>query len=57
MLSRMIYGNTYNQDGSAWYQKHVDQLKADGVITVTSDLDSPLRRGYAMLMLMRQAVK
>lgn len=52
MISRMTYGSE-NNDMACWYCKHVEALKADGTITVTTDLMLPLRRGYAMLMLLR----
>lgn len=52
ILSRLIYGSE-NNDATCWYCKHVDALKAAGTIAVTTDLTVPLRRGRAMLMLMR----
>lgn len=52
MLSRITYGDK-NNDAQCWYCKHVEALKAMGTITVTNDLFQPLKRGWAMLMLMR----
>ncbi len=53
ILSRLVYGNQYNTLDSCRYCKHVDALKANGIINVTTDLFMPLKRGRAMLMLMR----
>lgn len=53
ILSRMLWGDENNTTEACWYCKHVDALKAEGVIKVTTDLMSPLKRGRAMLMLMR----
>lgn len=46
ILSRMIYGTTYNTDANdpLWYAKHVQAIKDVGIITVTTDLTDPLRR-------------
>lgn len=55
ILSRMIYGPTYNTDASdpMWYAQHVQAVKDVGVLTVTTDLLQPIKRGRAILMLMR----
>ncbi len=53
ILSRMLRGNENNTTDACRYCKHVDVLKATGVIKVTTDLMMPLKRGRAMLMLMR----
>jgi len=52
MISRLLYGSA-NNDTACRYCKHVEALRTEGIITVTSDLTIPLRRGWAMLMLMR----
>lgn len=52
MLSRLMYGKA-NNDTTCWYCKHIEALKADGVIKVDTDLTTALPRGWAMLMLMR----
>lgn len=53
ILSRLLYGDKNNSDDACWYCKHIDVMKADGVITVTTDLMDPIRRAWAMLMMMR----
>jgi len=53
ILSRLVYGNTNNSTDACRYCKHVDALKAHGIIKVTTDLLDPLQRSVAMIMLMR----
>ncbi len=53
VLSRLLYGNTYDNNAECRYCDHMDALKEAGIITVTTDLLETLRRGYALLMLMR----
>lgn len=53
MLSRLLYGNTYNGNTTCRYCDHVAALQKAGIITITSDLTIPLRRAYALIMLMR----
>lgn len=53
ILSRLIYGEKNNSTEECRYCKHVEALQAKKVITVTTDLMEPLKRGWAMLMLMR----
>ena len=52
-LSRVLYGDV-NNGGTPFYAKHLDALKADGIMT---QIDNPENRdeirGYVMLMLMR----
>ncbi len=53
ILSRLLYGSTYNTSDTCWYCKHVEALKKAGILTVTTDILDPLKRGWAMLMLQR----
>ena len=53
ILSRLLYGNNNNKDDACRYCAHVEAMQAEGIITVTSDLMSPIRRAWAMLMMMR----
>lgn len=55
ILSRMLYGETHNTTDECRYCDHVTALQEVGIITVVTDLLDPLRRGRAMLMLMRVA--
>ena len=53
IISRMLYGDTYNSNDVCWYCKHVDVLKSNKIINITTDLLDPFKRGRAMLMLKR----
>ena len=53
ILSRLLYGEENNGNTSCWYCDHVSALQDAGVITVVSDLFDPLKRAFAMIMLMR----
>ena len=53
ILSRLMYGNIHDGNDACWYCDHVDAMVEEGIITVTTDLLDPFRRGYAMIMLMR----
>ncbi|HMS91396.1 MAG TPA: S-layer homology domain-containing protein, partial [Candidatus Absconditabacterales bacterium] len=51
VLSRIVYGNTYN-NGEFYYSNHLQALKENGIIQDdTPDLEEI--RGYVMLMIMR----
>ncbi|HBB04410.1 TPA: hypothetical protein DCZ39_06020 [Patescibacteria group bacterium] len=54
VLSRALYGNTYNTTGNMYYTNHLNALKANNVITNTNPRLKEVR-GYVMLMLMRAA--
>ena len=51
VLSRILYGNTYN-DGEFYYSNHLKILKEKGIIK-NDDPSLEELRGYVMLMLMR----
>ena len=52
-LSRTLWGSTYD-GGTPFYAKHLDALKAAGIMTQISNAESMKEvRGYVMLMLMR----
>jgi hypothetical protein len=54
MLSRLLYGSRYdNNDGSRYWVWHIDILQNNNIITVTNDLFQPLKRAFALLMLLR----
>lgn len=53
ILSRLLYGEQYNGNTTCWYCDHVAALQDAGVITVITDLFDPLKRAFAMIMLMR----
>ena len=52
MLSRALYGNTYNHDGILYYEEHLQALKDHGIITNTNPNIKEIR-WYFMLMLYR----
>ena len=51
-LSRVLWGDKYNQAGEIWYEKHLNALKTAGIM---HELIPGLQelRGWIMLMLMR----
>ena len=54
ILSRLIYGEA-NNGGTPFYEKHLNALKAAGIMTM---IDNPFMkelRGFVMIMLMRAA--
>ena len=52
-LSRALWGNQY-EGGTPYYAKHLDALKAAGIMTQIANAESTKEvRGYVMLMLMR----
>jgi len=53
VLSRLLYGKVNDWNTECRYCNHVDALFDEWIITVTSDLFDPLRRAFAMIMLMR----
>lgn len=57
ILSRLLYGDENNGNTTCWYCDHVAALQDAGVITVTTDLFNPLKRAFAMIMLMRTQKK
>lgn len=57
ILSRLLYGEEHNGNTTCWYCDHVAALQDANVITVTTDLFDPLRRAFAMIMLMRTQKK
>jgi len=57
VLSRVLFGAKYNQDGEKWYEKHLNALKEAKVLNNTTPTLQELR-GWVMLMMMRtQAMK
>lgn len=53
ILDRLINGRAHDGNAACWYCDHVSALHDAGVITVVTDLLVPLKRAYAMIMLMR----
>ena len=52
-LSRVLWGSQY-EGGTPYYAKHLDALKAAGIMTQIANAESTKEvRGYVMLMLMR----
>jgi hypothetical protein len=52
-LSRALWGNQY-EGGTPYYAKHLDALKAAGIMTQIANAESTKEvRGWVMLMLMR----
>ena len=52
-LSRALWGSQY-EGGTPYYAKHLDALKAAGIMTQIANAESTKEvRGYVMLMLMR----
>ena len=52
-LSRALWGDKY-EGGTPYYAKHLDALKAAGIMTQIANAESTKEvRGYVMLMLMR----
>ena len=52
VLSRILYGNKYNQQGSDFYSKHLQALKNASILKNTTPTMKELR-GWVMLMLYR----
>ena len=52
VLSRVLYGDKNNQEGSNFAEKHLEALKAAGILKDTTPTMKELR-GWVMLMLMR----
>lgn len=52
VLSRVLYGDKYNQEGTNFAEKHLEALKAAGILKDTTPTMKELR-GWVMLMLMR----
>jgi len=44
MLSRLLFGTTYDGNYECRYCNHVDKMVEDGVITIVTDLFDPLKR-------------
>ncbi len=53
VLSRMMYGPMHDNNEEGFWVGHVAALQEAGIITITTDLFDPLKRAYAMIMLMR----
>lgn len=53
ILDRLINGRAHDGNTTCWYCDHVSALQDAGVITITTDLFDPLKRSFAMIMLMR----
>lgn len=53
ILSRLLYGEEFNGNTTCWYCDHVAKLQEEGVIKIVTDLFDPLKRAFAMIMLMR----
>lgn len=52
VLSRVLYGDTYNTEGADFDSKHLEDLKSAGVLKSTQ-ADLKELRGWVMLMLQR----
>lgn len=52
VLSRVLFGDTYNAVGANWAEAHLHALKTAGIIKDTTASMKELR-GWVMLMLMR----
>ena len=52
VLSRVLYGDKYNQEGANFAEKHLEALKAASILKDTTPTMKELR-GWVMLMLMR----
>lgn len=52
VLSRVLYGDKNNQEGANFAEKHLEALKAAGILKDTTPTMKELR-GWVMLMLMR----
>lgn len=52
VLSRVLFGDTYNAVGANWAESHLYALKTAGIIKDTTASMKELR-GWVMLMLMR----
>lgn len=50
-----MYGPANDNQQEDYRTDHVAAMQQDGIITVTTDLFDPLRRAFAMIMLMRSA--
>jgi hypothetical protein len=57
VLSRMMYGAEHDNNQEDFWAWHVQAMQDTGIITVTTDLFDPLRRAYAMIMLMRTTME
>ena len=53
ILSRLLRGNLNNQTGTAYYQKHLEALKVNGIMTKTSNPTMKELRWNVFLMLQR----
>lgn len=53
VLSRALWGNTYEQQEGNYYTTHLQQLQKAGIMNNISTPSSKEVRGYVMLMLMR----
>jgi len=53
VLSRVLYGDTYNVDTNPYYADHLQALKDAGIMTMISNPDQLEVRGYVMLMMQR----
>jgi hypothetical protein len=53
ILSRMMYGPMHDNNEEGFWVGHVQAMQEVGIITITTDLFDPLKRAYALLMLMR----
>lgn len=57
VLSRVLWGSEYNKAGPQWYERHLEALKKQAVLTDTNPLLQE-RRGWIILMLKRsQAIQ
>ena len=52
VLSRVMFGNKFNQTGEKFFEKHLEALKEAGVLKDTTAANKELR-GWVMLMLQR----
>ena len=55
VLSRALYGDTYNVDTNPYYAEHLAALKDAGIMTMIDNPSQVEVRGYVMLMMQRAA--
>lgn len=53
VLSRALYGDTYNQTETLYYTRHLQALKRVGIMTQIENPAMKEIRGYVMLMMLR----
>ncbi len=53
VLSRLLYGERYENMNGVWYERHIEALKEHNILRSNLDPHMKELRGYIMLMLMR----